>query len=171
MKFILRKWMMSDAPSLALYANNRNIAQNLRDVFPYPYTLKDAQEFITEALQSDISKNLLRAIEVNGKAVGSIGVFVKDDIYSKTAEIGYWLGEPFWGNGIVSRAIEEMSHTAFEQLDIVRLYAEPFAINHGSRRALEKAGYQLEGILSKNIFKLGEVLDSCIYAKLKEKEE
>ena len=171
MEFTLRDWKVTDAPGLTLYANNIKIAQNLRNAFPHPYTLEDAEAYIDAAINTDKTKALLYAIDIDGEAVGSIGVFVKDDIYCKTAEIGYWLGEPFWGNGIISKAIAMISDIAFKKFDIIRLYAEPFAVNYGSCRALEKAGFQLEGVLKKNVFKLGEVLDSCIYAKVKEKEE
>lgn len=171
MEFILREWKVTDAPGITLYANNIKIARNLRNAFPYPYTLEDAESYIESVLKGDPAKVLQYAIDVNGEAVGSIGVFVKDDVYCKTAEIGYWLGEPFWGNGIMSKAIGMISDIAFDRFDIVRLYAEPFAVNDSSCRALEKAGFQLEGVLKKNVFKLGEILDTRIYAKVKEKEE
>jgi ribosomal-protein-alanine N-acetyltransferase len=106
----------------------------------------------------------VRAIEIEGEASGSKGVFFKDDVYSKSAEIGYWLGEPFWNRGIVTEAIKRMCAHTFKNYDIVRIFAEPFAHNSGSRRALEKAGFSLEGILKNSVYKNGYIFDSCMYA-------
>lgn len=167
MFFILRRWDVHDAPIVANLMNNKKIQDNLRDGIPFPYTLTDAADFIATALRADQTKALYRAIDVGGMAVGSIGVFVKDNIYCKTAEIGYWLGEPYWGNGIISSAIRQISDYAFDHLDVVRLYAEPFAENYASRKALENAGFRLEGTLEKNVCKNGYVMDSCMYAKIK----
>ena len=167
MQFVLREWRESDAASVARYANNQKIAANLRNVFPYPYTLSDAQAYISACLQSDPGNQCYRAIDVEGEAAGSIGVFMKDDIYCKSAEIGYWLGEPFWGKGIMTAAINQLCELCFTRWDIVRIFAEPFAYNTGSRRALEKAGFELEGLLQKSVYKFGQIHDSCIYARLR----
>ena len=164
MDFTLRKWKAEDAESIALYANNLNIARWLRDVFPYPYCKQDAVDFIYQCMQSQEENEVLRAIEVDGQAVGSIGLFQKTDVYCKSMELGYWLAEPFWGRAIMSRAIEQITSFAFAHYDIVRIFAEPFADNLGSRRALEKAGFTLEAILKSSVFKLGVLQDSCIYA-------
>ena len=164
MGFILRKWKESDAESIAQNANNEKIAGNLRNVFPYPYTIEDAKSFIDMCINTDESKNLLYAIEINGKAVGSIGVFVKDDVYCRSGEIGYWLGEDYWGKGIMSEAIRRTCTEAFKRFDIIRIYAEPYAYNTGSRKALEKAGFSLEGVLKSSVYKNGIVFDSCVYA-------
>lgn len=166
MEFVLRKWRASDADSIVKYANNKKIADNLRDGFPHPYVLADAQNYI-RSMSPDSDARICLAIEAGGEAVGSIGVFLKEDVYRKSAEIGYWLGEPFWGHGIMTEAIRQMCGMAFERLDIVRIYAEPFAYNAGSRRALEKAGFILEGVLRKSICKNGQIHDSCIYALVK----
>lgn len=164
MNFILRKWKLSDAQSIAQIANNKKIADNLRNLFPYPYTIEDAKGYIDICLNTDESKNLFYAIDVEGKAVGSIGVFVKDDVYCKSAEIGYWLGEDYWGKGIMSEAIRRSCEEAFKIFDIVRIFAEPYAYNIGSRKALEKAGFKLEGVLEKSVYKNGTFFDSCVYA-------
>lgn len=162
--FQLRKWKTDDIESVAKHANNKKIADNLRNVFPYPYTLNDAERYVNFCIDSGEEYQCCRAIVVNGEAVGSIGIFIKDDVYCKSGEIGYWLGEEFWGKGIMSQAIKEICEVAFKNYDIVRIYAEPFARNVGSRRALEKAGFKLEGILEKSVYKNGEIGDSCIYA-------
>jgi ribosomal-protein-alanine N-acetyltransferase len=111
---------------------------------------------------------ILRAIDIDGIAVGSIGIFLKDDVYCKSAELGYWLGEPFWGKGIMTQAVKQICKMAFEKYDIVRIFAEPYADNTASRRVLEKAGFRLEGILRKSVYKKGQIMDSCIYALIKD---
>ena len=158
MEFILRPWTIEDVDSVYLYANNEKIAANLRDVFPFPYAYDDARQFVLSCIQA-----------VDGQAVGSISVTLGEDVYRKSGEIGYWLGEPFWGRGIMSRAIRRMCEEAFSRYDIARIHAEPYAANLGSRRALEKAGFTLEGILRQSVYKRGRLLDSCIYSLLREK--
>lgn len=167
MDFILREWEIEDAISIAKYANNKKIAANLRDGFHYPYTLLDAEKFINSCLNNDRSKNIMKAISVNSVAIGSIGVFGKDDVYKKSAELGYWLAEEFWNKGIITRAIKQITDIAFNELDVVRIFAEPFFTNIGSRRVLEKSGFELEGILRKSVYKNNLYIDSCIYSILK----
>jgi len=167
MDFILREWEIEDAVYIAKYANNKKIADNLRDAFPYPYTLSNAKQYINFCINADRKKNILRAISIDGIAVGSIGVFGKDDVYRKSAELGYWLAEDFWNKGIITRAIKQITDIAFNELDIVRIFAEPYFNNIGSRRVLEKSGFELEGTLRKSVYKNNIYLDSCIYSIIK----
>jgi len=164
--FVLREWQKEDAEGLALIADNKKIYDNLRDVFPHPYTLDDAKSYISFISKSQ--KDVGLVIEVNGKLAGSIGAFFKEDVYRKNAEIGYYLGENYWRKGIMTKAIQSLTHYVFENYDVVRIYAEPFARNAGSRRALEKAGFILEGVLKKSVIKNNTIEDSCIYALVKE---
>lgn len=166
MDFDLRLWRPDDAASLARYADNRKIAAQLRDAFPSPYRLEDAQMFIGSCLADADRTRCCRAIVVGGEAVGSIGAFPQEDVYRKSAEIGYWLAEPFWGRGIMSEAIRRMCEEACRRYGVIRILAEPFANNAGSRRALEKAGFSLEGILRQSVYKNGVILDSCMYARI-----
>ena len=168
MVFELERWDEKYIADVAEYANNPNIARNLRNAFPYPYTWEDAKEFVFSCMQNDERRQCARAIVVEGRAVGSIGVFLGSDVYEKSAELGYWLAEPFWGKGIMAEAVRRICGIVFDRYGIVRIFAEPFASNTGSRRVLEKAGFRLEGILEKSVFKCGKILDSCIYALLKE---
>ncbi len=162
--FSLRRFQASDAPSLARYANNRNISRNLRDGFPYPYAIEDAHRFLAKFDASP----LVFAIDVGGEAVGAIGVHPLDDVYRRGAELGYWLGEPFWGRGIVTRAVSALSAHAFQQRsDLVRIQAAVFSWNAASARVLEKAGYEREGVLRQSVFKDGVLGDSFMYAKLR----
>lgn len=162
--FLLRPWKAEDASSIEQYAKSAKVAANLRDAFPHPYTAKDAEWFVDSCLNGNEEVQLCRAIEVDGKAVGSISLLRQNDVYQKSAELGYWLGEPFWGRGIMTEAVRQICEEAFARYDIVRIFAEPFAYNMGSRRVLEKAGFQLEGILKKSVYKNGVIGDSCIYA-------
>ncbi len=168
MEFTLRRWAGEDAPALVKYASNKKIADNLRDGFPYPYMINDAWAFLQSAMSSGEEKSIYRAIDAGGEAIGSIGVFFKDNVYRKSAEIGYWLGEPFWGKGVITAAIRLMCSEAFAHRDIVRIYAEPYAHNAASCRALAKAGFGLEGVLRQSVCKNGVIYDSCIYALLKQ---
>jgi RimJ/RimL family protein N-acetyltransferase len=163
----LKSWSVADAGPLAAIANNRKIADNLRDGFPNPYTIHDARDWLGMILPENHPPRFF-AILNEDEIVGSIGIVAKNDIYRKNCEIGYFLSEDHWGRGIATRAIRAATIYAFQTFDIVRLYAEPFADNAGSRRALEKAGYILEARLRKNVIKNGIVKDSCIYGILRE---
>ena len=167
MDCLLGPWRREDAADIAPLANNRAVADNLRDIFPYPYTLQNAQDFVAMCMQADETACLFRTIEVDGHAVGSITVSLGTDVYRKSAELGYWLGEPYWRKGIMSRAVRQICRQAFETFDIVRIYAEPYAYNKGSRGVLEKAGFRLEGVMRDSVYKNGKVIDSCLYALLK----
>jgi [ribosomal protein S5]-alanine N-acetyltransferase len=165
MNFTMRKWKESDAEYFFKYSNNTKILENMRASFPR--TLEDCTAIIKTFSCHDETQQYCRAIVVNEEAVGSIALFLKKDLNCKSAEIAYWLGEPFWGKGIMSKAIEQLCQTAFEQYDLVRIFAEPYAHNIGSRKALEKSGFILEGIMKKSNFKNGRFFDSCIYALVK----
>lgn len=162
MNFTLRPLRLSDVPTFAGHANNLQVARFMTDLFPYPYTEDDAIEFINKQLKND-PLNVL-GIAVEGEAVGAIGIHPQSDIMRKNAELGYWLAEPFWGNGIISRAIPQMVDYGFKHWDIRRIFATPYGNNKASQRVLEKSGFVLEGILPKTIFKLDEYLDEYIYA-------
>ena len=164
---VLRPWSIKDADKLASIADNKNIADNLRDGFPFPYSLNDAIEWLNLILPGNFPPRFF-AIEIDKSVVGSIGLVSKTDIYRKNFEIGYFLAQDHWGKGIMTRAIKAATSYAFREFDIVRVYAEPFTDNGGSRRALEKAGYILEGTFRRNVIKNGIIKDSCIYSVLKE---
>lgn len=148
--------------------NNKNILNNLRDGLPYPYTINDAEEYITTMLSADKTKTFAFAIVVNDVVVGSIGVFRCDNIHSRTAEMGYYMGEPYWGKGLGTSAVKQICKYVFENTDIIRIFAEPFAHNTASCRVLEKAGFQLEGILHSNAVKNGNIIDMKMYALIKD---
>lgn len=167
MQFTLEKWSEDFIGSVAHHANNPAIAANLRNAFPHPYTYADAEGYVRFCMNADEDRQCTRAIVVDGEAVGSIGIFLKDDVYCKSAELGYWLGESFWGKGIMSEAVKQLCAQGFECYDLVRIFAEPYAHNTGSRRVLEKAGFALEGILKKSVYKNGTIFDSCMYGLIR----
>jgi len=161
---VIRPFREEDANSLAQYANNRRVWRNLRDTFPHPYSLSDARQFIERTKRQD--RETVFAIEVDAKAVGSIGVRLKDDVECVSGELGYWLGEPFWGRGVMTDAVRAFSEFALPEFGLQRLEAWVFQWNPGSARVLEKAGYRLEGTLRRSAIKDGQVIDRLLYAKL-----
>lgn len=158
----LRPWSFSDVAALARYANNRRIWQHLRDTFPHPYTIEDATYFLS--VVADNTRDLHLAFEVAGEAVGSIGVHFKTDVRRRSAEIGYWLAQEYWGQGLATAAVRALSDYVLAHFDVCRLYAEVFATNTASARVLEKAGYEQEARLRRSIMKDGQMLDSLLYA-------
>jgi len=164
---LLRPWEISDAEELALVADNKNIADNLRDLFPHPYSKDNAVQWLSTVLDQEGPKRYF-AIIVEGKLAGSIGLTPKTDIYRKNAEVGYFIAQEFWGRGIASKALIAITTYAFRTFEILRVYAEPFADNFGSRLVLEKAGYTLEATFKNYVIKNGVIKDSCIYSVLKE---
>ena len=160
----MRPWRESDIDSLAEHANNINVAKNLRDRFPNPYTRSNARDFLKYAVSLADQSNL--AIEVDGVAAGAIGYVAGHDVERFSAEIGYWLGEAFWGRGIVTEALVLTTDHAFRQVNLLRLFALPFAENIASVRVLEKAGYLHEGRLRSSSVKYGTPRDQLLYARI-----
>jgi RimJ/RimL family protein N-acetyltransferase len=163
----IRGWRVEDAARLAEMLNNRNILNNLRDGLPYPYTEIDAEEYINSMLSADKNKTFAFAITVDDKVIGSIGVFRCDNIHSRTAEMGYYIGESYWGCGLGTSAVTQVCTYIFENTDVIRIFAEPFAYNTASCRVLEKAGFQFEGLLRSNAVKDGNVIDMKMYSLIK----
>lgn len=160
-RFTLRPWLPSDAASLARHANNKNVSRNLTDIFPYPYTLDDARTWIGKQQGVEPARNF--AIIIDGEAVGGVGFLVGKDIFYRSAELGYWLGEEFWGRGIVTDAVRAVVKYAFENFDLMHIFAGTFERNVGSRRVLEKAGFELEGRLRMHATKDGETMNDLVY--------
>jgi RimJ/RimL family protein N-acetyltransferase len=164
MEVTLREWKRSDADALAAIANNKKIWDNVRDRLPYPYTKKDAKEWL-ELVKKQKTVTTF-CIEVDGNLAGSIGVTLKDDVYRKTVELGYFIAEEYWGRGIATEAIRQMVSYVRKEFDIVRIYAEVFEYNKGSMKALEKNGFYLECIRKRGAFKNNVVLDDHVWVKL-----
>lgn len=160
--FELRQWQYGDESSLAKHANNINIWNNVRDYFPHPYTIKHAFEWVN--MVKDDPNNF--AITVNNDAIGGVALVVQQDIYRKNAEIGYWLGEDYWGQGIMTEAVRQVVDYGFQNLDINRIYAGIFEYNVASTKVLIKAGFQHEATLKKSVYKNGLFWDDLIYSVL-----
>lgn len=168
MHITIRPWRETDAADLAAALNNERIQDNLRDGLPFPYTEADALEYIRAMRSSDLDETFAFAIALDDRAVGSIGVFRQGNIHRQTAELGYYIAEPYWGKGYMTQAVRLACGYVFTHSDILRIYAEPFAYNLGSCRVLEKAGFQLEGTLRQNAVKHGQVIDMQLYSLLRE---
>lgn len=161
-KCLVRTWKAADYCSLAQHANNRKIWLQLRDAFPHPYTKKDARNFIKIA--RTLKPETFFAIEAAGEAVGSIGIKPGIDIERISAEIGYWLGEQYWGRGITTAALRGLTNYAIREFQLSRVFAVPFRDNSASHKVLENAGYEREGIMRKSCIKDGKIKDQVLYA-------
>ena len=168
MKCKIRKWKLTDAKDIAVALSNKNVQDNLRDGLPYPYSEQDGMDFISSMLSANETETFAFAITLDDKAIGSIGVFRQQNIHRQTAEMGYYIAEEYWGKGIMTDAVKQICEYVFENSDILRLYAEPFAYNAGSCRVLEKAGFKYEGTLRSNAVKNGKVVDMKMYSRLRE---
>jgi ribosomal-protein-alanine N-acetyltransferase len=164
-EYLLRDWQEDDASALAKYADNPKIWCCLRDAFPHPYHLEHAREFIRRVNAAE--PRGVFAIATETEAIGSIGLTLGHDVHRYTAELGYWLAEPFWGRGIMTRAVKAMAYFGFSELGLYRIRAEPYAVNPASARVLEKAGFLLEGTMRASAFKEGRIVDQLLYAKVK----
>jgi RimJ/RimL family protein N-acetyltransferase len=165
----VRSWRRGDVDSLAAHANNRHIWINLRDRFPHPYEKRHARAFIKLARAA--RPETAFALDVGGDAVGGIGFVVNTDVERVSAEIGYWLGESFWGRGIMTEALAAVTRYAFETHELTRMYALPFASNAGSCRVLEKVGYTVEARLHRSAIKDGHIVDQMQYAYIPESKD
>ena len=164
--YMIRDLRLEDAPAIARHADNYNIWRNLRDAFPHPYKLADAENFIAMVLTQD--QVTVFAIATADEAIGCIGLGMGQDVHRYSAEMGYWLAEPFWNKGIMSKVIARFTDFAFEEFEVNRIHAEPYDGNPASARALEKAGFKLEGIMRANAVKDGRVLDQLLYARVRD---
>ena len=160
----LRLFTHADASVLSSLCNNSNIWENLRDYIPNPYTEADADGFITHCLTEHPSVTF--AITYKGELAGCIGLVPQTDVYRLSAEIGYWVGEPFWNRGIATRAVQLITRYGFEQLGLLRIYSGVFGFNTASQRVLTKAGYKLECVFEKSIIKNNCITDEYRYAKI-----
>lgn len=163
----IRKWQIDDQYDLATILNNQKIMNHLRDGLPYPYTVEDAKEYISSMLQANQEKIFAFAISVDEHVIGSISVTRLDNIHYCTGELGYYIGEDYWGKGYATSAVKQVCQYVFEHSDIIRIFAEPFAYNTASCRVLEKAGFIYEGTLHKNAIKNRQVQDMKMYALLR----
>jgi len=165
-EFCIRSYEYSDQDALVKYANNKNVSRLLRDKFPFPYTKTDAETWLIHACNQEIETNFVIANEK--ELIGAIGINLQEDVNRFSAEIGYWLGEPYWGKGITTRALIIFSEYAIKNFNLNRIYAYVFEGNPASEKVLLKAGYKKEGTLRNAVFKEEKFIDQYIYAILVE---
>ncbi|MGV8093148.1 MAG: GNAT family N-acetyltransferase [Mangrovibacterium sp.] len=162
---VIRELNESDLLKLAEYANNEKVSINLRDAFPNPYTIDDAKKFL-EIIEKQSPKTFF-AIEYKGDYVGNISLLVGNDVYRNSAEIGYFIGEPFWNKGIMTKAVNLITEFGFKNLGIIRIHTGVFEFNKPSQRVLEKCGFEKEAVFKKSVTKKGVIYDEIRYAKIK----
>jgi RimJ/RimL family protein N-acetyltransferase len=162
----IRDWRLDDADALLRHADNRRVWRNLKDRFPHPYTRMDAERWLTEVCARWPRTQF--AIEVDGEAAGAIGLEPQADVFRGSAEIGFWLGEAYWGRGIATDAVRAFTEVALDELGLRRLFAGVFEWNPASMRVLEKAGYAREGLLRRSVVKDGQTIDQVLYARVRE---
>jgi len=158
----LRKLSLQDKTSLALLANNKKMWDNVRDYLPFPYTQQDAEDFIDSVQDQHPITSF--AIDYQSQFCGVIGLVRQKDVYRFTAEIGYWLGEPFWNKGIATTAVKLTTAYGFDVLKLVRIYAGIFEYNIASMRVLEKCGYTKDCIFEKSVVKNGHIWNEHRYS-------
>jgi ribosomal-protein-alanine N-acetyltransferase len=166
-RVVLRPWRRGDEEALVRHADNRNVWRNLADRFPHPYTARDADWWIRHCAEQSTPPSHL-AITLDGLPIGGIGFDRLADLARLTAEIGYWLGEAYWGRGLAPEALRLATDYAFARFDFVRLQAGVLDCNPRSRRVLEKAGYTLEARLAQSAVKDGVVIDRWLYVRLRD---
>lgn len=162
----LRPLAENDQKSLAVLANNKKIWDNVRDRLPHPYTEEDAKAFISFVQQEETPMTF--AIEFNQEFCGVIGLVAQTDIHRKSAEIGYWLGEPFWNKGIATTAVKLITQYGLHQLDFIRIFAGIFEYNTSSMRVLEKNGYVKDAVFKKALIKNDQIWNEHMYSIVQE---
>lgn len=165
--YVIRELVYSDCESLAENANNEKVWNNLMDHFPHPYTPNDALAYIN-MVKAVSGWPMHFAIEMDGKAVGCIGFSSEGDVERVTAEVGYWLGEKYWGHGIMAKVVEDITRYAFMHFHYEKLYAIVFSYNPASMHVLQKAGYRLEAVLRKAAVKNGQLIDFYQFCRMRE---
>lgn len=167
-KLTLRTWEATDAASLAAHANNMRVWNRVRDLFPHPYTVADAEAFIARVQAKEGLWDY--AIEVNGVAVGGVGFTPQCDVERFNAEIGYWLGAPYWGRGIGTEAVQMACEDLFARTDLHRIFATVYQNNPASMRVLEKSGFRCVGRMRDAFFKNGVFIDGSYYERVREND-
>ena len=170
-KVLIRSHYLDDAPALATLANNPKIAKNLRNRFPNPYGLEDAFSWLSVSLNRTPKINFA-ICTTDGTLAGGIGLILGTDVEHRNWEMGYWLGEPFWGQGLATDAATAFSRWVFKAFpEVVRLQCQIFETNLGSQRVAAKAGFTYEGNLRKAVEKNGQIMDLVVFSLLREEVE
>ncbi len=164
--FIIRNFLYGDASGLARNGDNPNISINQRECFPSPYTIEMARNWIQYVRDNEATSRFVIATEK--EAIGEIGVVVQPDVHRYSAEIGFWIGEAYWGQGLMTEAVNWMLDYCYKEMGLKRIFADVVEYNIASQKVLQKCGFELEGVFRKNIFKNEEFHDQFVYARLNE---
>jgi [ribosomal protein S5]-alanine N-acetyltransferase len=162
----IRDVLETDKNSIVKYADNKKIFENLRDSFPFPYTIEDADNWLNFLKEHSPKRSF--AIANDEELIGAIGIEPFSDVNRHSGELGYWLGEPFWGKGIATHAVKKFIPYVFDNYDLIKIFAYVFSSNPSSGKVLLKAGFKFEGCLRHQIVKEGKILDQLVYGILKE---
>jgi [ribosomal protein S5]-alanine N-acetyltransferase len=160
---VVRNWTKDDQASLLEFANNRNVWRNMTHRFPHPYTEADATSWF--GYLAEMPEPTHWAIEIDGRAVGGVGVDLGEGVYEKSGHFGYWLGEPFWGQGVMTATVRTICDKIMSRYGLCRLEAPVFEWNPASMRVLEKCGFIREGILKRSVYKDDQLIDTVLYAR------
>lgn len=163
--FQLRPWRPDDLESLLRHANDPDVSRGLRDRFPYPYTRADGEAFLAGRVLTP--GTLALAIEIDGQACGSIGAQQGSAERAHMAELGYWLGQAHWGQGLMTRVVGLFTPWVMDELRLFRLQAGVVDFNLGSARVLEKNGFQQEGVDRCAVYKRGVLHDLRRFARVR----
>lgn len=163
--FQLRPWRTDDLESLLRHANDAEVSRGLRDRFPYPYTREDGEAFLAGRVLAPGTLNL--AIEIDGQACGSVGAQQGSAERGHMAELGYWLGQAYWGQGLMTRVVGLFAPWVMDELRLFRLQAGVVDFNLGSARVLEKNGFQEEGVDRCAVYKRGVLHDLRRFARVR----
>jgi RimJ/RimL family protein N-acetyltransferase len=163
-KIELRRLQDKDASRMAEFANNEKIFRNVRDALPHPYSLEDAVTFINRCKEQDPVTTF--GIAFCGEYVGNIGIEPGTDVYRKSAEIGYFIGEPYWNMGIVTTALALITEYCFHELGLIRVFTGVFEYNTASMRVLEKCGFQKDCVFKKAVIKQNHIWDEVRFSKI-----
>ncbi len=165
----LRPWQANDLEPLVKLADNKRIYDQVRDLFPHPYTIDDGKYWLS--VNVGVTPVINFVIEVDGQFAGSIGMVPQTDVYRSNMEIGYWLGEPFWGRGITSKAVELIVNLIWHQYpEVYRIYANTYEHNEASKKALLKNAFELECVHKKGVIKNGQLIDEYVWVKFRPEE-
>jgi [ribosomal protein S5]-alanine N-acetyltransferase len=160
-----RKLKAGDSQSLQINANNELVWRNLFDGFPSPYTLADALAWCTDVAH-DPKMGYVWGIEIDGQVVGCISVMPDAGWLRCNAELGYWIGQEYWGQGITPEALRLVMGWAEMHLkEVTRFYAPVFSWNTASQKVLQKNGFVQEAVMQRSAIKAGQVIDRIVWAK------
>ena len=162
---VLRPFRPDDRERLHILADNPAVIRFMTDEFPHPYPLEEADRWIALTMAEKRRCNF--GVEWNGELIGGIGLTPMADMHSGTTNMGYWLGEPYWGRGLAVKAVAALLPYAFDELLFIRVQALVLDANHRSMRVLEKSGFTKESIMRKHVRKHGIVSDAALFAKLR----